>query len=85
MRHQSWREYETQVKSKDRKTNERLKKSYVEAMEITMKASDLLEKEIKAKLIEAIDKASFTNKRPTGGPPKPKTQTQLPRHPKRQR
>ena len=29
----------------------------MEAMEITKKASDLLDKEIKAKLVEAIDKA----------------------------
>ena len=39
--------------------DEKFKKSYEDAMEITVKASNLLDKEIRAKLIEAIDKTNY--------------------------
>ena len=56
---QRWKEYVGHVIHKGEKTDKTLQKSYLETMETTREASTLLDREIRAKLVEEIDKTGY--------------------------
>ena len=58
---QRWKEYEKNAINRAGRVDEKLQKSYLEAMDVTIKASTLLDKEIRAKIAE--DKTCYPDNR----------------------